>query len=380
MERVWRHIILICVLIAGHLAVACGAESVEAPAVFSHEDIHIAEDQVIERLMVAGADATVRGTVKEGIVIVDGNLRLAPTAKIRESVIVLGGQVEREVGSVVEGYWIDIPPQGFPMLKVLIGLLFFLTILSLIALPLLVWLIFHISQRFPACRAARDWLLNIQLRWPLLYILLTLGFSCSMLVVFMELAWETIFRHAMGVFDGSIIWLVRYFSTPMLDRVMIVISDLGYGFSYAVIVVAVFATLAVYRRWLEVKGLALSFAGGAVLNYVLKNLFERARPDAFYLVAAEGYSFPSGHAMVSLCFYGMLAFLLVRIVPSWRWRYFFVIATVLLIMAIGISRIYLGVHYPSDVLAGYTGGTMWLMFCISILMLWEKSAGKKNNR
>lgn len=105
------------------------------------------------------------------------------------SVIVLGGHVEREVGSVVEeGYWIDVPPQGFPMLKVLIGLLFFLTILSLIALSLLVWLIFHISQRFPACRAARDWLLNIQRRWPLLYIVLTLGFSCSMLVVFMELA------------------------------------------------------------------------------------------------------------------------------------------------------------------------------------------------
>ncbi|BBB92564.1 MAG TPA: phosphatase PAP2 family protein [Methylomusa anaerophila] len=376
MERVRRYAILVCLLLAGHLAIAYGAESVESPAVFSHGDIHIAASRVIERLMVAGADATVRGTVKESIVIIDGNLHLAPTARIRESVIVLGGHVEREVGSEVEGYLIAVPPQGFPMLKLLTVLLFLLAILSLIALPLLAWLIFHMGQRFPAYRVARDWLLNIQRRWPLLYIVLTLGFSCSMLVLFMELAWKTIFRHAMGVFDSSIIWLVRYFATPALDRVMVSISDLGFGFSYAAIVVTVFAALAVYRRWLEVEGLTLSFAGGAVLNYVLKNLFERARPDAFHLVAAAGYSFPSGHAMVSLCFYGMLAFLLARTVSSWRWRYFLVIVTVLLVIAIGISRIYLGVHYPSDVVAGYTGGTMWLMFCISLLMLGERKRRK----
>lgn len=376
MERVWRYVILGCFLLASHLTVAYGAESVESPAVFSHEDIHIAADQVIERLMVASADATVLGTVKEGIVIVDGNLHLTPAARIRGSIIVLGGHVEREVGSEVEGYLIDVPPQGFPMLRMLTGLLFLLAIWSLIALPFLVWLIFHTGQRFPAYRTAMDWLLNIQRQWPLLYIVLTLGFSCSMLVLFMELAWKTIFRHAMGVFDNTIIWLVRYFATPALDQFMISISNLGFGFSYAVIVIAVFVALAVYRRWLELKGLALSFAGGAVLNYVLKNLFERARPDAFHLVSATGYSFPSGHAMVSLCFYGMLAFLLARIIPSWRWRYFLVIVTVLLIIAIGISRIYLGVHYPSDVVAGYTGGTMWLMFCISLLMLWEKKCRK----
>lgn len=380
MERVWRYVILVCLLLAGCLAVAYGAERVEAPVVFAHDDIHIAADQVIERLMVAGADATVLGTVKEGIVIVDGNLHLAPTAGIRESVIVLGGHVEREVGSEVEGYLIVVPPQGFPMLKLLIVLLVFFTILSLIALPLLVWLIFHMGQRFPAYRVAMDWLLNIQRRWPLIYIVLTLGFSYSMLVLFMELAWKTIFHHAMGVFDSTIIWLVRYFATPALDRVMIAVSDLGFGLSYAVIVVAAFAVLTVYRRWLELKGLSLSFAGGAVLNYVLKNLFERARPDAFQLVAAGGYSFPSGHAMVSLCFYGMVAFLLARTIPSWRWRYFLVIVTVFLIILIGISRIYLGVHYPSDVVAGYTGGTMWLMFCISLLMLWEKHAGSPFSR
>lgn len=238
------------------------------------------------------------GTVKEGIVIVDGNLRQAPEARVRESIVVLGGRVEREPGAQVEGHLINIPPQGFPILNLLVGLLVFITVLSLLVLPLLVWMIFHFGQRFSAFRRGMNWLHNIQNRWPAFYIALTLGFSCGMLVLFGELAWKTMFRHAMGVFDNTVIWLVRYFATPLADQMMIYISNLGFGYSYAVVVIAAFSGLAVYRRWLELEGLALSLVGGAVLNFVLKNLFERARPDAFHIVAEAGYSFPSGHAMV----------------------------------------------------------------------------------
>lgn len=358
------------------MTAAFGAEKAEAPNILSHEAVNVAADQVIERLLVAGADATVAGTVKEGIVIVDGNLRLAPAARVRESIVVLGGRVEQEPGAQVEGYLISIPPQGFPILNLLVGLLVLITMLSLVVLPLLVWLIFHFGQRFSAFRRGMDWLHNIQDRWPVFYIALTLGFSCSMLVLFGELAWKTMFRHAMGVFDNTIIWLVRYFATPLADQMMIAISNLGFGYSYAVVVIAAFSGLAVYRRWLELEGVALSLGGGAVLNYVLKNIFERARPDAFHLVVAAGYSFPSGHAMVSLCFYGMAAFLLARVMPSWRWRYMLGVVIAVLILAIGISRIYLGVHYPSDVVAGYTAGTMWLMFSIALFM-WREQTRRK---
>lgn len=370
--RLLKFIFLCCLLLGVRMTTAFGAENAEAPNILSHENVNIAAAQVIERLLVASADATVAGTVNEGIVIVDGNLRLAPEARVRGSIVVLGGRVEQEPGAQVEGYLINIPPQGFPILNLLVGLLVFITVLSLIVLPLLVWLIFHFGQRFSAFRRGMDWLHNIQNRWPVFYIALTLGFSCGMLVLFGELAWETIFRHAMGVFDNTIIWLVRYFAAPGVDRMMISISNLGYGYSYAVVVIAAFVGLVVYRRWLELEGLALSVAGGAVLNFVLKNIFERARPDAFHVVAAAGYSFPSGHAMVSLCFYGMAAFLLARVIPSWRWRYMLGVAIAILILAIGISRIYLGVHYPSDVVAGYTAGTMWLMFSISLFMWREQ--------
>ena len=236
----------------------------------------------------------------------------------------------------------------------------------------MIWLLFNHFKRFPCYGRLENQFYRIQDRWPLLYVVLTLGLSCSMLALFSFLAWQTIFRHATGMFDNIVIWLVRYFANPTLDSIMIFVSNLGYSYSYGFIVVAAFTILALYRRWLEFGGLAICSSGGAVLNYILKNLFERARPDDFRIVAAFGYSFPSGHAMVSIYFYGMLAFLIARNIKSWQWRCFLTAITILFIVTMGISRIYLGVHYPSDVVAGYTAGSMWLLFSISLLMWWER--------
>jgi len=103
------------------------------------------------------------------------------------------------------------------------------------------------------------------------------------------------------------------------------------------------------------------------------------------MVVATGYSFPSGHAMVSLCFYGMLAFLIARRVKKWQYRYGIAILTMFFIAAIGVSRIYLGVHYPSDIAAGFAAGAVWLTFTISLLWWWEEQRrvkeidDKKNN-
>lgn len=366
------HCVLICLLLLPSIIFAYGGGNNELADIFSHQDIKIESNQVIHRLLVADGNAVVLGHVKEGIVIVDGNLLIAPQAQINESIIVLGGYIEQQPGSQINGYLFNIKPQSFPMMNLVIASLLILAILSLIMLPTMIWLMLNIFKRFPWYGRIKKAFYRLQDRCPLLYIVLTLGLSCSMLVLFSELVWRTIFLHTMGMFDNSLIWLVRYFASPTLDRIMIFISNLGYGYSYGLIVVAAFAILARYRRWLEFAGLAMCFSGGAVLNYLLKNLFERARPDAFRIVAASGYSFPSGHAMASIYFYGMLAFLIARNIKSWQWRYAVTALTIAFIVAMGISRIYLGVHYPSDVVAGYTAGGMWLMFSISLLMWWER--------
>ena len=134
----------------------------------------------------------------------------------------------------------------------------------------------------------------------------------------------------------------------------------------------VLLALVVRRHWLEAAGFLLCLAGEAILNLGLKTLFERSRPELFQVVAEAGYSFPSGHAMMSICLYGMVVFLITRHIRSWHWRLVVIIFALVLVATIGVSRVYLGVHYPTDVVAGFFAGGSWLALCISLLMWWER--------
>jgi undecaprenyl-diphosphatase len=101
--------------------------------------------------------------------------------------------------------------------------------------------------------------------------------------------------------------------------------------------------------------------GAETLSQTLKLVFHRARPETFFgLAAPNTFSFPSGHAMVSACFYGVLAAILSTRISSTRGKAGVWLLSVLIAGAIGLSRIYLGVHYPSDVLAGYAAAVIWV--------------------
>ena len=101
-------------------------------------------------------------------------------------------------------------------------------------------------------------------------------------------------------------------------------------------------------------------AGAAVLETVLKYSFHRPRPVPFFGTAPPSYSFPSGHALASLCFYGQLAIVLTDKICSRSARVLVWLVTGVFIAAIGLSRVYLGVHYSSDVIAGYAVATAWI--------------------
>jgi len=122
------------------------------------------------------------------------------------------------------------------------------------------------------------------------------------------------------------------------------------------------------RRWLAL-GWVLAVAGNGALNTTLKQIFARVRPlhdDG--LVMAQGYSFPSGHSSGSVVVYGMLAYVLARFLPS-RWHLPLVLAAAALAFSIGTSRVFLRVHFASDVLAGFASGTAWLAVCIASVEL-----------
>lgn len=371
----FRAVIAILAGLAMFFSVDIGSAKghLEEPAdVFVNKSTAIAAGQTIGKLMVAGGDAYISGNVTDGIIIVDGNGMIESGAMVSGRIIVLGGNVNIDQGaSIEERPWV-IAPKGHPLVPVLVMTLFLLGAASLVMLPILFWLIGHFFKKTQWYPAVREQFLMLERRWPVLYIVTGLLLSALMLLAFITLAWETLFRNAMSLFDDSFVWLIRYFANPVLDKVMIGISDIGFGTSYIVIVGTAFFTLACLRRWREIGAMSICLTGGAVLSYLLKNLFHRARPDLFRVVQETGFSFPSGHALATMCFYGMAAFLIMRTIDSWRGRLTVMTLTVIMGMSVGISRIYLGVHYPTDVIAGYAAGSMWLAFCIALLMWWER--------
>ncbi len=104
-----------------------------------------------------------------------------------------------------------------------------------------------------------------------------------------------------------------------------------------------------------------------ILNTLIKNVVQRPRPDGFRLVSEWGYSFPSGHSMVAMAFYGFLAWLVWKYEREVLQRWFYVVVFAGLILMIGISRVYLGVHYASDVIAGFFVSLAWLAFFTKVI-------------
>jgi undecaprenyl-diphosphatase len=129
-------------------------------------------------------------------------------------------------------------------------------------------------------------------------------------------------------------------------------------------------------KWYSIKIPAIALSS-LILMFALKNLFNRHRPEIPLLEAAKGLSFPSGHALFSVTFYGLLIYIVFKTIKKNDLKWTLIIMLLLLILIIGFSRIYLRVHYPSDVAAGYCIGFMWLVFTIWLLNRIEKSAKAK---
>ncbi len=197
--------------------------------------------------------------------------------------------------------------------------------------------------------------------------LLLAGFS---LWLFAKLA-EEVFEQETQRFDTQILLTIHQHHSSWLDRSIPLFTNIG----APSVLVGMAVGLGIYLFWKQQRSEAMTLAIGAIgallLNTLLKNLFARARPELWSrVVDVKFYSFPSGHAMLSMVVYGLLGYLLALQYPQQRgW-----IAgiTVLLILAIGFSRLYLGVHWPTDVLAGYAAGLVWLVACILSLEIWRQ--------
>lgn len=195
---------------------------------------------------------------------------------------------------------------------------------------------------------------------PLLETLVVAGLAVSALSLFL-FAWiaEEMAAGATANFDLGVRAWVHQFASPGMTRVMTAISLLGYDILIVELVLAL--ALFLYLGWKHAAAwLAVSTAGSLILDLILKYAFHRPRPQPYFAPAPHSFSFPSGHSLVSFCFYAVLAGLIAARTRSMALRIAVGVMAALLVGAIGLSRIYLGMHYPSDVIAGYLGAAIWV--------------------
>ncbi|MFC4601699.1 phosphatase PAP2 family protein [Cohnella hongkongensis] len=189
-------------------------------------------------------------------------------------------------------------------------------------------------------------------------------------ILFIVVSW-LVSSERTAAFDSRMIGFIQGLETPAWTRAAEFASLIGSTAGVILLLVVFGAGLAAglgHRK--ELLLLVFSVGGAAGLNSLLKNAFQRERPALHRLAEETGYSFPSGHSMAAFALYGAMAYLLWRHIASRAGRTALIAAAAVLVLSIGLSRIYLGVHYPSDVLAGYLASLVWLGLGIELFRGW----------
>ena len=168
----------------------------------------------------------------------------------------------------------------------------------------------------------------------------------------------------------------RSHATPRFTVGMQLVSALASTAAISILFAIMSCILLWKRLWYSLIGLVLVVAGGMLLNVLLKDLFGRARPGwADPSMALSDPSFPSGHTMMATIIYGFMAVLLMARIASWQWRFLIAAMTILFVLLIALSRMYLGAHYLSDVLAAMAAGIAWVALCLTAVETLRRHRG-----
>ena len=211
-------------------------------------------------------------------------------------------------------------------------------------------------------------------------LLVAIGVASGLILLFLQIA-DEMADGEMEAFDGAILMLFR--DPANVDQVIGPlwvhetvrdITALGSFSVLGLIVLAVCSYLALARMRAAAMLVLVSVVGGAILSTLLKMGYNRPRPDLVAISQQFTASFPSGHAMLSAVTFLTLGALLARLAPSRPLQLFSISAAILLTVLVGVSRIYMGVHYPSDVLAGWCLGAAWALLCSTVALTLQRKA------
>jgi membrane-associated phospholipid phosphatase len=235
--------------------------------------------------------------------------------------------------------------------------------------------------------AVIEWVKNflrtkLHLRAQELPYYVTIGIALILFIVavriFVNLT-DELYDNELGEFDDTVASFITGFRADGLTNFFKFMTDMGDRFAYIIISTALGAYLFLrHKNWKFIVQTIAVLLLATATNILLKSVINRARPSHEHLVQVNTLSFPSGHSMSAMAFYGFLIYLsVVSKIPVFL-KSFIVTLLVLTILSIGVSRIYLGVHYPSDVAAGFVGGLMWVTLCIIIFNIISMLRKRKN--
>lgn len=189
--------------------------------------------------------------------------------------------------------------------------------------------------------------------------------------LFIELT-DTLKTETLATYDQNITNYIISYRSPALTNYFIFVTNIGDVYGYLIVIVCtLLISILKFKRWKFVAQITIVLALSAVSNMILKRFIDRARPGIEHLVSVETLSYPSGHAMSAMAFYGFVIYLFYRFKMNLFLKWVVMLIFLLLILSIGISRIYLGVHYPSDIAGGFIAGFIWVVFCVLLFDLIE---------
>ena len=209
-------------------------------------------------------------------------------------------------------------------------------------------------------------------------LLASIAIISGLILAFLRIADEMI-EGEMEAFDNTILMLFRdpanletTIGPPWVHEMVRDITSLGSFSLLGLIVIAVCVYLVLARMRAEAVVVLVSVIGGTILSTVLKMGYNRPRPDLTTMSEQFTASFPSGHAMLSAVTFLTLGAVLSRFAPTRALRIFTIGIALVLTLLVGLSRLYMGVHYPSDVLAGWCLGAAWALLCSSVASLLQR--------
>ena len=192
------------------------------------------------------------------------------------------------------------------------------------------------------------------LKWIILFICLS---------VFIKFTKDVFYKEIIALDNFAYKYIVEHLRRDWITAIMKFITN--FGDEIAIIVFTIVAIIVARNKKVKIA-IAVNVVLIALLNNIIKLIIKRPRPEGFNIITESGFSFPSGHSMVSTAFYGLFIYLAYKYINNKKLKYFICIVLSILIVLICISRVYLGVHYGSDVIAGFVLSIAYLIGFTSI--------------